>query len=237
MIEIIQTYWQAYIWWDGIDYSGLAMTLLLLFSSLAIGIVLSLPLSIMRFSRNRWLSGPVWLFTYVFRGTPLYIQLLIVYTGIYQLEFIRGTPVLDGLFRSGTNCAVLALGLNTTAYTTEMFAGMMRAVSRGEVEAAKAYGFSRYHIYRHIIIPAAARRAVPAYSNEVILMLHSTAIAFTATVPELLKVANDVNAETYQPFEAYGFAALIYLATSFTLIGIFRLFEKRAMAFARPLSK
>lgn len=236
MIDIVGTYWQAYLWWDGVNLSGLIVTLGLLIASLAVGFTLSLPLSIMRYSRNRWLSGPVWLFTYVFRGTPLYIQLLMIYSGVYQLEFIRAHPILDGFFRDGTKCTILALALNTTAYTTEIFAGAMRSISHNEIEAAKAFGFSRGSIYRTILLPAALRRAIPAYSNEVILMLHATAIAFTATVPDLLKVAGDVNAETYQPFEAYGIAALIYLACSFVLIGAFRLVERRTLAFAKPRS-
>jgi histidine transport system permease protein len=234
VIEIIKSYGQAYIWWDGANFSGLIVTIWLLAGSLSMGFVLSLPLAMLRVSRKKWLSGPVWIFTYIFRGTPLYIQLLIIYSGLYQLDFIRSNVWLDSFFRDGMNCAILALGLNTTAYTTEMFAGAMRSISRGEIEAAQAFGFSQFAIYRKLIIPAALRRALPAYSNEVILMLHSTAIAFTATVPDILKVAGDVNADTYQSFHAYGIAALIYLASSFVLIGAFRLVEQRVLAFAKP---
>jgi histidine transport system permease protein len=131
---------------------------------------------------------------------------------------------------------VLALGLNTTAYTTEMLAGTLRSISRGEVEAAKAYGFRKRDIYRHVLIPAAFRRALPAYSNEVILMLHATAIAFTVTVSDVLKVAGDVNSDTYQAFYAYGIAAVIYLSVTLVLVAAFREMEKRLLKFNRPRS-
>lgn len=229
MIEILSTYGQAYLWWDGFHASGLWVTLQLLVGSLAIGAVLSVPLAILRCQRSVWMYGPVWLFTYVFRGTPLYIQLLIIYAGIYQLEFVRDTPILNSFFRDGFKCAVLALGLNTTAYTTEMLAGTLRSISRGEVEAARAYGFRTIDVYRHVLIPAAFRRALPAYSNEVILMLHATAIAFTVTVSDVLKVASDVNADTYQSFYAYGIAAAIYLSVTLVLVAVFRHVERRVL--------
>lgn len=136
---------------------------------------------------NRFISFPVWLFTYVFRGTPLYVQLLVFYSGMYTLEIVKGTELLNAFFRSGLNCTLLAFTLNTCAYTTEIFAGAIRSVPHGEIEAARAYGFSTFKLYRCIILPSALRTALPAYSNEVILMLHSTALAFTATVPDLLK--------------------------------------------------
>jgi histidine transport system permease protein len=214
----------------------LLVTLELLVSSLMVGALLSVPLAILRCQRSKWLYGPVWLFTYVFRGTPLYIQLLIIYAGIYQLDFVRENTWLNGFFRDGFNCAVLALGLNTTAYTTEMLAGTLRSISRGEVEAAKAYGFRKRDIYRHVLIPAAFRRALPAYSNEVILMLHATAIAFTVTVSDVLKVAGDVNSDTYQAFYAYGIAAVIYLSVTLVLVAAFREMEKRLLKFNRPRS-
>lgn len=237
MIEILQNYWQAYLWTDGFSPSGLRVTLQLLLASLLMGALLSLPLSILRCHRSIAVYGPVWLFTYVFRGTPLYIQLLIIYSGIYQLDVVREHAWLDGFFRDGFKCAVVALGLNTTAYTTEMLAGTIRSISRGEVEAAKAFGFTTLDIYRHILIPAAMRRALPAYSNEVILMLHATAIAFTVTVSDVLKVAGDVNADTYQAFDAYGIAAALYLSVTLCLISAFRLLERRVMNTRRPLSQ
>ncbi|MCL2899478.1 ABC transporter permease [Brenneria tiliae] len=227
MSEILQQYWQPLLWSDGYRLTGLAMTMWLLISSVVIGGMLALPLAVARVSPRRRFSLPVWLFTYVFRGTPLYVQLLVFYSGVYSLEMVRGSDLLNAFFRSGLNCAILALTLNTCAYTTEIFAGAIRSVPHGEIEAARAYGFSRFKQYRCIILPGALRIALPAYSNEVILMLHSTALAFTVTVPDILKIARDINAATYQPFHAFGIAAAIYLAISFALIGLFRKAEQR----------
>ncbi|MCW2475882.1 MULTISPECIES: ABC transporter permease [unclassified Symbiopectobacterium] len=227
MSEILQQYWQPLLWSDGYRLTGLAMTLWLLISSVVMGGLLAIPLAIARVSPRRRFSFPVWVFTYVFRGTPLYVQLLVFYSGVYSLEIVRGTDMLNAFFRSGLNCAVLALALNTCAYTTEIFAGAIRSVPYGEIEAARAYGFSRFKQYRCIILPGALRIALPAYSNEVILMLHSTALAFTVTVPDILKIARDINASTYQPFYAFGIAAVIYLAISFVLIGLFKHAERR----------
>ncbi|CAJ0995065.1 Histidine transport system permease protein HisM [Sodalis praecaptivus] len=153
---------------------------------------------------------------------------------MYSLEIVRGTDLLNAFFRSGMNCTLLALTLNTCAYTTEIFAGAIRAVPHGEIEAARAYGFTPFKLYRAIILPSAPRTALPAYSNEVILMLHSTALAFTATVPDILKIARDINSATYQPFYAFGIAAVMYLMISFVLIKLFKQAEKRWLRHVKP---
>lgn len=234
MNEIIHEYWKSLLWTDGFRFTGIAITLWLLIASVVMGGILAVLLSVARVSPNRWVSTPVWCFTWVFRGTPLYVQLLVFYSGMYTLEIVKGTELLNAFFRSGLNCTLLALTLNTCAYTTEIFAGAIRAVPHGEIEAANAYGFSRFKLYRCIILPSALRTALPAYSNEVILMLHSTALAFTATVPDLLKVARDINSATYKPFTAFGIAAVLYLTISYVLIRLFRKAEKRWMAHVNP---
>lgn len=236
MIDIIQEYWKALLWTDGYRFSGVAITLWLLVISVVLGGCLAVLLSIARVSSITAVRFPVWLFTYIFRGTPLYVQLLIFYSGMYTLEIVKGNDLLNAFFRSGLNCTLLALTLNTCAYTTEIFAGAIRAVPHGEIEAARAYGFSTFKLYRCIIMPSALRTALPAYSNEVILMLHSTALAFTATVPDLLKVARDINSATYQPFIAFGIAAVLYLIISYVLISLFRKAENRWLAHVKPSS-
>jgi histidine transport system permease protein len=222
MTDILTQFWRAFLYWDGQRISGLAVTLWLLVASVGTGFVMAVPLAVARVSKNRWLCTPVRFYTYVFRGTPLYVQLLLIYTGMYSLEFVRSHQLFDTFFRSGFHCAILAFALNTCAYTTEIFAGTMRSTSYGEVEAARAYGMSWFTTYRRIVLPSALRRALPLYSNEVILMLHATSVAFTATVPDVLKVARDANSATYQSFDAFGLAALIYLAVSFALVAAFR---------------
>lgn len=159
MIEILHEYWKPLLWTDGYRFTGMAITLWLLILSVVIGGVLALFLAIGRVSSNKYIQFPIWLFTYIFRGTPLYVQLLVFYSGMYTLEIVKGTEFLNAFFRSGLNCTVLALTLNTCAYTTEIFAGAIRSVPHGEIEAARAYGFSTFKMYRCIILPSALRIA------------------------------------------------------------------------------
>ncbi|WP_244813969.1 ABC transporter permease [Caballeronia sp. Lep1P3] len=237
MIEIIQEYWKNYLFTDGYRITGLAITMWLLVVSIGLGFCLSVPLAVARVSKNKLLSRGVWLYTYVFRGTPLYVQLLLCYTGLYSLQVVRDHMLLSEFFRSGMNCTLLAFTLNTCAYTTEIFAGAIKATPYGEIEAARAYGMSTFTLYRRVILPSALRRALPYYSNEVILMLHATTVAFTATVPDILKIARDVNSATYQSFQAFGIAALLYLVISFALVWLFRRAEHRWLAYLRPQGK
>jgi histidine transport system permease protein len=235
MIDIIQNYWQAWLWNDGYHLSGVAMTLWLLIASVLCGFCLSIPLAVARVSSRRWIRGPVWFYTYVFRGTPLYIQLLIFYSGIYSLHVVRSVELLEHFFREGINCTILAFALNTCAYTTKSLPAPSgpypMARSRQPVHWACRPGSST----PRIIIPAMLRRALPYYSNEVILMLHATTVAFTATVPDILKVARDVNAATYASFEAFGIAAVLYACIAFGLVWLFRQCENRWLAFLRPM--
>lgn len=173
-------------------------------------------------------------YTYLFRGTPLYIQLLICYTGLYSLEVVQDNALLNQFFRNALNCTLLAFVLNTSAYTVEIFAGAIRNIPHGEIEAARAYGLHGWRLNLYVVVPAALRRALPAYSNEMILMLHATSLAFTATVADILKVARDANAETFLTFQAFGIAALLYMLLSFALVGLFRLAERRWMRFLVP---
>ncbi|VEC81129.1 Histidine ABC transporter, permease protein HisM (TC 3.A.1.3.1) [Raoultella ornithinolytica] len=139
---------------------GVAITLWLLISSVVMGGILAVFLAIGRVSSNKYIQFPIWLFTYVFRGTPLYVQLLVFYSGMYTLEIVKGTELLNAFFRSGLNCTVLALTLNTCAYTTEIFAGAIRSVPPGEIEAARAYGFSSVKMLSlHYFAVCAAYRA------------------------------------------------------------------------------
>ncbi len=235
MLDLIAEYWRAYLYTDGYRTTGLAITLWMLVLSLAIGFCLAIPLAVARVSKNPWLAKPVWLYTYLWRGTPLYVQLLLIYTGVYGLAVVKETEILNMFFRQGFNCAILAFVLNTCAYTTEIIAGAIRATPAGEVEAGRAYGMSPLLLYRRIILPNALRRALPALSNEVIFMLHGTSVAFAATVPDLIKIARDVNAETFRSFEAFGIAGLLYLIVTFSLVWLFRRAEARWLSYLTPL--
>ena len=231
MIELIQEYGPAFLYHDGAGLSGVAMTLWLFVLSIVLGFLISIPLAIARVSPHFWLRWPVEFYTYVFRGTPLYIQLLICYTGLYGLEMVRDSALLNQFFRNALNCTVLAFVLNTCAYTVEIFAGAIRNIPQGEIEAARAYGLYGWRLNLYVVIPAALRRSIPAYSNELILMLHATSLAFTATIADILKVARDANAATFMTFEAFGIAAILYMLLSFVLVGLFRLAERRWMSF------
>jgi arginine/ornithine transport system permease protein len=212
---------------------GIGVCLLLLAISVGTGFVLSIPLAIARVSRSPWLSRPVWLFTYVIRGTPLLVQLFLVYYGFAQFEAVRES-ILWPLLREAWFCAWLAFALNTTAYTTEIFDGALRAPPAGEVEAARAYGLGGWRLYRRILLPSALRRALPQYSNEVVGMMHATAIVSTVTLVDVTRVARDLYANHLLPVEAFGMAAVIYFTLTFTLVGAFRLLERRLLRHLRP---
>jgi arginine/ornithine transport system permease protein len=212
--------------------SGLRVCLVLLLISVATGFVLSVPLAVARVSPRRALWMPVWAFTYVFRGTPLLVQLFIIYYGLAQFPALRDS-VLWPLLREAWFCAWLAFALNTTAYTVEIFAGALKATPAGELEAARAYGLDGFKLYSRILLPSALRRALPQYSNEVVGMMHATAIASTVTLVDVTRVARDVYANHLLPAEAFGTAAVIYFVLTFALVGGFKLLERR---FLRHLS-
>ncbi|HEV8077220.1 MAG TPA: ABC transporter permease [Marinobacter sp.] len=214
-------------------WNGLVTTVQLVFLSLLIGLVIALPLAILRTVRNPFVSGPIWFYTYLFRGTPLLIQLYIIYYGIAQIPGIQET-FWWSIFREPFYPALLAFTLNTAAYTTEIIRGAIIATPMGEIEAAKAYGMSWMLRMRRIILPNAARRAVQAYSNEVIFMLHASAIASVVTMVDLTGAARNIYARTYAPFDAFIFVALIYLMLTFILVFVFRKLENHLLRHQRP---
>jgi arginine/ornithine transport system permease protein len=214
-------------------FKGLQVTLLLLAIACVSGFVLSVPLAVARVSPNPWLGKPVFLFTYVLRGTPLLVQMFMVYHGLAQFEAVRESVFWVAL-KSPWFCAWLVFTLNTTAYTTEIFAGALKATPNGELEAARSLGLTDAAIFRRILLPSALRRALPQYGNEVVMMMHATAIASTVTLVEITRVARDVYYNHLSPVESFGVAAVIYFALTFSLAGLFRLAEKRFLRHLRP---
>lgn len=212
---------------------GMRVTLTLLAISLATGLVASVPLAVARVSPRRWLSLPVWLFTYVIRGTPLLVQLFMIYYGLAQFEWIRESAAWV-LLKSAWFCAWLAFAVNTTAYTTEIFAGALRSMPVGDLEAARSLGMTERQVYVRILLPGALRRALPQYGNEVVMMLHATAIASTVTLVDVTRVARDVYTNHLLPVEAFGMAAVIYLILTAMLVGAFRWLEGRYLGHLRP---
>ena len=214
-------------------FSGTLVTLKLLLVALGAGLAAAIPLAVMRASPNPWISRPVWLFTYVFRGTPLLVQLFLIYYGLAQFAWLRES-MLWPMFSSAWFCAMLAFAINTCAYTTEIIAGAILATNHGEVEAARAMGMSPSTLYRRILLPSALRRSLPAYSNEVIMMLHGTSLASIVTLLDITGAAREINARFYLPFEAFVTAAVFYLALTFVLVSLFHLAEKRWLAHLAP---
>ena len=212
---------------------GIRTTLVLLIISLSSSFLLAIPLAIARVSDRLWLSKPVWFFTYVIRGTPLLVQLFIIYHGLAQFEAIRES-IAWVLLKNAWFCAWLSFSINSTAYTTEIFAGALKATAIGEVEAARSYGLRGFTLYRRILLPSALRRALPQYSNEVVGLMHATAIASTVTLVDITRVARDVNANYLLVTESFGVAASIYFALTFSLVGLFKLLERKFLRHLRP---
>lgn len=212
---------------------GLVTTVQLVFLSLIIGLVMAVPLSIGRGSKRAWIRLPIFFFCYVFRGTPLLIQLYLIYYGVVFVDGIQETwlwVILDKPFVP----ALIAFTLNTAAYTTEIFRGAIKSTPKGEIEAARAYGMSQRLMMRRIVMPSAFRRALPAYGNEVIFMLHASAIASVVTIMDLTGAARFVYARFYAPFDAFLFVAAIYLCLTFTILYFFRYLEKKLLAHLKP---
>jgi arginine/ornithine transport system permease protein len=218
---------------DSIDIylEGLWTTVWLVGLALIIGLSVAIPLAIARNSENWLLKGPSWAFIYFFRGTPLLVQLYLIYYGMDQ--FI---PVKDTLWENAWFCALVAFVLNTAAYSSEIIRGAINGLPKGEVEAAVAYGMSKFQTYRRIILPSALRRALPAYSNEVIFMLHGSAVAGIITILDLTGAARLVNSRYYAPFESFLTAGLFYMGLTFIILWVFKAAEKRFLAYLRPLS-
>jgi len=205
---------------------GTWTTLRLLVAALLIGGLAAVPLAVLRASDVAAVSRPVWLFTYVVRGTPMLVQLFLLYYGLAQFEVIRAS-VLWPWLSSAWFCAIAAFAINTCAYTTEMLHGAIRALPAGEIEAAKVLGMSRRVMLRRIVLPAAFRRTLPAYGNEVVMMLHGTSLASVVTLTDLTGAARELNARFYLPFESFIGAALIYLALTLVLVNLLRAAERR----------
>jgi arginine/ornithine transport system permease protein len=214
-------------------FGGVLVTLKLLLIALAFGLLLAMPLGLMRVSKSPLVNFPAWLYTYVIRGTPMLVQLYLLYYGLAQFEAVRESFLWPYL-SNATFCACLAFAINTSAYSAEILAGSLKATPPGEIEAAKAMGMSRGKLYRRILLPSALRRALPQYSNEVIMMLHTTSLASIVTLVDITGAARTVNSQYYLPFEAFITAGLFYLCLTFILVRLFKLAERRWLAYLAP---
>ena len=202
-------------------FSGLLVTLQLTVLTVIGGILISLPLGVLRTSRNAWVSGPIWAYTYFFRGTPMLVQLFLIYYGLAQFKAVRSSG-LWFILREGYWCCLIAFVLNTAAYTIEIVAGALRNVPLGDIEAARAMGMSPFTILRRITFPIALRILFPAYTNEVVFILQSTSLASLVTVMDLTGVARVIIARTFSPYEMFITIGVIYLALTYLTLWGFR---------------
>lgn len=206
---------------------ALPVTFQLLVVSLVIGFLLAVPIAVARLSRNPLLWMPAYGYIYFFRGTPLLVQLYLIYYGSGQFREFWESIGLWWIFRDAWWPCIMALSLNTAGYTAEILRGAILGVPHGEVEAAKACGMSGPLLFRRIVFPKALRLALPAYSNEVILMLQSTSLASLVTIYDMMGISNIIYNRTYAVYEMYITAGAIYLAITYLLVWGFRSVEHR----------
>lgn len=206
---------------------GVWITLNLTFTSLFVGTLIAIPLSVARASRHPILNPVIWSYTYLFRGTPLLVQTYLIYYGLGQFEAVRESWLWDPILSSAWWCALIAFTLNTAAYITELLYGAIVDSPKGEVEAAIASGHSYRSRMQRIILPSAFRRAIPAYSNEVIFMLHGSVVASTITLQDVLGVGRWLNGRYYLAYEGFITAAAIYFLIVVCIAWAFRQIERR----------
>lgn len=206
---------------------GILVTFKLVTWSLFYGLIIAVPLAVVLSScKNPLITLPVRGFVYFFRGTPLLIQMFLIYYGAGQFEGLKESFLWD-YFKDAYFCALFAFSLNTGAYTAEIFRGAIVNTPVGEIEAAKAAGMSKTLMLRRIVLPSAFRRALNAYGNEMIFMLHGTALASVITIVDITGVARIINSRYYSPYEAFITAGLCYMAITFTMVWILKKVEYR----------
>lgn len=215
--------------WDSLPrfLSGTLVTIELTIISVTIGLCMAVPLALMRVSPNPILRTPVYAFIFYFRGTPLLVQIFMIYYGSGQFQEFLSQIGLWTFFREAHFCAILSLTLNTAGYTAEILRGAIQAVPFGEIEAGRACGMSRGLLYRRIIIPKAFRLAWPAYTNEVVFLLQATSLVSIITVMDITGVARVIAARSFAFYELFIAAALIYLALVYGVLFCFRKVEFR----------
>ncbi len=213
--------------------SGLWVTIQLVVLALVTGFGLAVPLALLAVSKNSLLRYPAKAYIYFFRGTPLLVQMFMLYHGMAQFEAVRES-VLWIVFKEAYWCAITAFALNTGAYTAEILRGAIEQTPFGEIEAANASGMSKSTLYRRIILPGSFRRALPAYGNEVIFMLHGSALAGVITIVDLFGAAKIVNSRYFVPFESFITAGFFYLCCTFCIIWFFKWVEKHWYVHLRP---
>ena len=206
--------------------SAAVITLKLLSVSLIIGLLIGLFFAILRLNKNIFINKFAYGYSYIFRGTPLLVQIFIIYFGLGQIEYLRST-VLWVILKEPYWCAIIAFALNTGAYTSEILRSAFQTIKPGLIEAGKSLGISNKIIFYKIQIPIAIRQSLPAYGNEIILMMKGTSLASTVTLMDLTGVAKYIISTTFKPVEVFIVAGGIYLFMTFIIHNVIKYLEKK----------
>ena len=206
--------------------SATVVTLKLLSLSLFFGLFIGLLFAILRLNKNIFVNKFAYGYSYVFRGTPLLVQIFIIYFGLGQIEYLRSS-VLWVILKEPYWCAIIAFALNTGAYTSEILRSAFQTIKPGFIEAGKSLGISNKIIFYKIQIPIAIKQSLPAYGNEIILMLKGTSLASTVTLMDLTGVAKYIISTTFKPIEVFIVAGSIYLFMTFVIHNLIKFLEKK----------
>ena len=217
--------WAMIVKWAPMLWDGTLLTLQLVGIAVVVGLFFAIPLGLARASRHWYIRAVPYSYIFFFRGTPLLLQLFLVYYGLSQFEVVRSSALWPYL-REPYWCALLTMTLHTAAYIAEILRGAIQAVPPGEVEAARALGMSRRQALQHIILPRAIRIGLPAYGNEIILMLKASAVVYTVTLLDIMGVVRTLNARTYQYEMFFMIAGLMYLVITLVFTQLFKLLER-----------
>ena len=206
--------------------SAAVITLKLLSVSLIVGLFIGFLFAILRLNKNKFINKFAYGYSYLFRGTPLLVQIFIIYFGLGQIEWLRST-FLWVILKEPYWCAIIAFALNTGAYTSEILRSAFQTIKPGIIEAGKSLGISNKVILYKIKIPVAIRQSLPAYGNEIILMMKGTSLASTVTLMDITGVAKHIVSTTYKPLEVFLLAGGIYLFMTFIIHNLIKYLEKK----------
>ena len=206
--------------------SAAVITLKLLSVSLIIGLFIGFLFAVLRLNKNTFINKFAYGYSYLFRGTPLLVQIFIIYYGLGQIEWLRST-FLWVILKEPYWCAIIAFALNTGAYTSEILRSAFQTIKPGIIEAGKSLGISSKIIFYKIQIPVAIRQSLPAYGNEIILMMKGTSLASTVTLMDITGVAKHIVSTTYKPLEIFILAGCIYLFMTFIIHNLIKYLEKK----------
>jgi octopine/nopaline transport system permease protein len=202
------------------------VTIKLLSVSLIVGLFIGLVFAILRLNKNIFIKRFAYGYSYLFRGTPLLVQIFIIYFGLGQIESLRSS-FLWVILKEPYWCAIIAFALNTGAYTSEILRSAFQTIKPGVIEAGKSLGIPSKIIFYKIQIPIAIRQSLPAYGNEIILMMKGTSLASTVTLMDLTGVAKYIISTTFKPIEVFVVAGGIYLFMTFIIHNVIKYLEKK----------